>query len=133
MMNISNKNKQFLMFIEKKTSKRPIATWGEWRTGVHFAHILRSAFTSEDPKSTKNTVKPSVFFYALWVHKSFLWNVGEIDHCRWWWRGAIFGSCESLWWPVEIVEMPKMSVCIVNQCIYLLLIELRTAKSLLAT
>ncbi len=29
---------------------------------VDFTNILHEAFTCEDPKSAKNTVKPSVFF-----------------------------------------------------------------------
>jgi len=34
-------------------------------SGVNFTNILHKAFTCEDPKSTKNTVKPSVFFALL--------------------------------------------------------------------
>jgi len=38
-------------------------------TGVDFTKILRAAFPLVDPKSAKNTVKPSVFFMLLgFVH-----------------------------------------------------------------
>jgi len=33
--------------------------------GVDFINILRAAFTFKDPKSVKNTIKPSVFFVLL--------------------------------------------------------------------
>ncbi len=32
-------------------------------SGVDFANILRKAFTLTDPKSAKNTAKPSVFLH----------------------------------------------------------------------
>jgi len=34
-------------------------------SGVNFTNILQAAFTQADPKSAKNTVKPSVFFALL--------------------------------------------------------------------
>jgi len=35
------------------------------KSGVNFINIQRAAFSYEDPESTKNTVKPSVFFPLL--------------------------------------------------------------------
>jgi len=52
------------------TSDRLGGSWGRTRghwtaSGVNFTNTLGAAFTSADPKSTKNTVKLSVFFVLL--------------------------------------------------------------------
>jgi len=43
-----------------------ISVIGEF-PGVNFPNILLEAFMSADPKSAKNTVKPSVFFCAFGI------------------------------------------------------------------
>jgi len=37
----------------------------ELTSGVNFINVLQAAFTSDDPKTQKNTVKLSVFFALL--------------------------------------------------------------------
>jgi len=36
--------------------------------GVNFTNVLHKAFTLVDPKSVKNAVKSSVFFYAFGIY-----------------------------------------------------------------
>jgi len=36
--------------------------------GLNFINVLRTAFTLVDPKSVKNTVKSSVFFYSFGIY-----------------------------------------------------------------
>jgi len=52
-----------------------------WLPGVDFTNILHAAFTHTDPKSTKNTVKLSVFLVLLGssIVKALQKNIGEIN------------------------------------------------------
>jgi len=64
-------------YVHRSQKRKKTLLW----SGVNFINILQAAFTHQDPKSAKNTVKFPVFFcaFGIWAHKSCLKNVDEID------------------------------------------------------